>query len=129
MIHQFLRGYRGGCYRLCGHRSHVWRVRCYRLFTMDGFCGKHNYTCYEGHCLRDTMVTRMWRDHPWRMRRARFRYEVRILFWWVIHPHEMWQHREERKRMMSTPEQDKKNVGRIPPEKPPRPPKEYRDEQ
>ena len=47
MIHAFLRRYRDGYWRLCGHRSHRLRLRCYRGFTYDGYCGKHNASCFN----------------------------------------------------------------------------------
>lgn len=49
MIHALLRRYHRGYWRLCGHRSHRLRLRCYRLFTMDGYCSKHNEICWSGH--------------------------------------------------------------------------------
>jgi hypothetical protein len=36
-----------GTYR-CRHRSHRARLRCCRYWLMDGYCGKHNLTCYLG---------------------------------------------------------------------------------
>lgn len=49
MIHAFLRRYHGGYWRRCGHRSHRLSLRCYRGFTYDGYCGKHNETCFNAH--------------------------------------------------------------------------------
>jgi hypothetical protein len=33
----------------CHHRSHRLRLRCWRTRTYDGFCGRHNDTCFS-HC-------------------------------------------------------------------------------
>lgn len=49
MIHAFLRRYRNGYYRRCLHRSHRLRLRCYRGFVYDGFCYRHNETCFNAH--------------------------------------------------------------------------------
>jgi hypothetical protein len=49
MIHALLRRWRSGYYRRCCHRSHRLRLRCYREFVYDGYCGTHNDTCYNAH--------------------------------------------------------------------------------
>jgi hypothetical protein len=37
----------GGIYwRYCGHRSHRWGIPCWRWFFYDGYCFRHNSTCY-----------------------------------------------------------------------------------
>lgn len=36
-----------GTYR-CFHRSHRLRLRCLRYWLSDTYCGKHNYTCWDG---------------------------------------------------------------------------------
>lgn len=33
--------------RRCGHRSHQLGLPCLRRRTYDGYCGKHNVTCYD----------------------------------------------------------------------------------
>lgn len=41
--------YLGGLYwAFCGHRSHRYGLRCWRWFCYDGYCSKHNVTCYGG---------------------------------------------------------------------------------
>ena len=42
-----------------------------------------------------TCVGWMWHDHPWRMRRARIRYEARVLYWWIFHPIETYRHNRQ----------------------------------
>jgi hypothetical protein len=46
--HIFLRRFRNGYWRRCEHRSHRLGLRCYRGFTYDGYCSKHNGTCFNG---------------------------------------------------------------------------------
>lgn len=37
-----------GChYRYCGHRSHRRGRRCWRWHNYDGYCLKHNATCWD----------------------------------------------------------------------------------
>lgn len=31
----------------CAHRSHWLGLPCLRYRTYDGYCGHHNYTCWE----------------------------------------------------------------------------------
>src|SRR5688572_11559598 len=33
----------------CRHRSHRLNLPCWRWFTYDGFCAKHNNTCWNTH--------------------------------------------------------------------------------
>lgn len=49
MIHKFLGWWADGYYRRCYHRSHRLRLRCYRGMTYDGYCSKHNGTCFNAH--------------------------------------------------------------------------------
>lgn len=32
--------------RRCHHRSHVLRLPCFRAFVWDGYCFKHNDSCW-----------------------------------------------------------------------------------
>lgn len=48
MIHEVLQSYQGGYWRLCWHRSHRWRLWCFRLHIYDGQCSKHNGSCFNG---------------------------------------------------------------------------------
>lgn len=43
-------GYR---WKYCGHRSHWRRIRCRRWFHHDGYCGRHNESCWGGCPLED----------------------------------------------------------------------------
>lgn len=36
-------------WKYCNHRSHVLNLRCWRWFNYDGFCVKHNGTCWSRH--------------------------------------------------------------------------------
>jgi len=36
-------------WRYCTHRSHRLRLWCWRWFVYDGYCDKHNESCYS-HC-------------------------------------------------------------------------------
>lgn len=31
---------------ICAHKSHRLRLPCFRSMTYDGYCGKHNSTCF-----------------------------------------------------------------------------------
>jgi hypothetical protein len=33
-------------YRTCAHRSHRWRLPCFRGLTYDSYCFKHNGSCW-----------------------------------------------------------------------------------
>ncbi|MDX2550159.1 hypothetical protein [Streptomyces stelliscabiei] len=33
----------------CNHRSHRLRLRCWRWFVYDGYCARHNDSCW-GQC-------------------------------------------------------------------------------
>lgn len=46
-VHRFLRWWDGGYYRLCGHSSHRIGLPCFRGFVYDGYCSKHNDTCFH----------------------------------------------------------------------------------
>lgn len=35
--------------RRCVHRSHLLRLRCWRRKVWDGYCNKHNNSCW-GEC-------------------------------------------------------------------------------
>lgn len=37
-------GYR---WRYCAHRSHRHRLRCWRWAAWDGYCTRHNTTCWD----------------------------------------------------------------------------------
>lgn len=39
----------GFYWRYCAHRSHRWRLKCWRWEWHDGYCGKHNGSCW-GEC-------------------------------------------------------------------------------
>lgn len=56
MIHKFLRSWRGGYWRRCVHRSHRLGVPCWRGFAYDGYCGKHNESCFN-HICRTPFLT------------------------------------------------------------------------
>ncbi|HEY9353649.1 MAG TPA: hypothetical protein VIP28_10375 [Nocardioides sp.] len=36
-------------WRYCHHRSHRLRLRCWRWFIHDGYCARHNNSCW-GNC-------------------------------------------------------------------------------
>jgi hypothetical protein len=40
--------HRRGYWRRCLHRSHKWGLRCQRGLVYDGYCFKHNRSCF-GH--------------------------------------------------------------------------------
>ncbi len=41
--------YVGGLFwRLCNHRSHGWGFKCRRWHVYDGFCARHNMSCFSG---------------------------------------------------------------------------------
>jgi hypothetical protein len=58
MIHAFLRRYQNGYWRRCTHRSHRLGLICWRGFTYDGFCSKHNGSCFNDGC--PTPATRLY---------------------------------------------------------------------
>lgn len=47
VVHKALRRYRRGYFRLCSHRSHRLRLPCFRGFVSDGYCARHNDTCFH----------------------------------------------------------------------------------
>lgn len=40
-------------WRYCGHRSHRLRLRCWRWHIHDGYCARHNASCWSN-CPEDT---------------------------------------------------------------------------
>lgn len=42
----------GVYWTFCCHRSHHRRLRCWRWFQYDGYCARHNRTCYSA-CKTD----------------------------------------------------------------------------
>jgi len=49
MIHAFLNHYQNGYWRRCAHRSHHRHLSCWRGQVYDGYCGKHNQSCFNAH--------------------------------------------------------------------------------
>jgi len=40
--------FNGVWWSFCAHRSHRVGARCWRWFVYDGYCHKHNGSCYGG---------------------------------------------------------------------------------